>query len=75
MDFILEGNERLDAIEVKSGATITSQFFQGLKYWKDLQQKHAVEIPGRTYLVYGGSQTQERNNCKILPWHTVSKIN
>lgn len=57
------------AVEIKSGATVAGDFFDGLEAFGHLQ-------PGtHPILVYGGAERQERTSGLVLPWselHTVA---
>ncbi|MBX3739967.1 MAG: ATP-binding protein [Akkermansiaceae bacterium] len=60
----------IQAIEVKSGETIASDFFDGLNYWRE-------NLPGREitpWLVYGGAIPQKRTQATVLPWNDASSL-
>jgi predicted AAA+ superfamily ATPase len=62
--------DRLHAVEMKSGQTVASDFFSGLDYWRE-------RIPGKNFsawLVYGGSQRQNRRNTTVLPWNGLDPL-
>jgi predicted AAA+ superfamily ATPase len=70
IDFIVENDGLLDAVEVKSGRTVTGEFFRGLERWKEIAGKNA----GRTNLVYGGDQEYHREGHALLSWQNAAKI-
>ena len=68
IDCILEQGGRLLPLEIKSGQTITRDYFKGLKYWTKISQ-----TPGKeAYLVYGGSMDQKRGEGNVLGWRSFA---
>lgn len=60
----------IQAVEVKSGATVAGDFFAGLDYWSS-------KLAGRTvhpWLVYGGETAQNRNAGTVLPWSGLGPL-
>ncbi|HFQ80644.1 MAG TPA: ATP-binding protein [Desulfobacterales bacterium] len=50
-------------VEIKSGKTISNDYFKGINYWQ--------KISGNTskgYVIYGGESKQTRKNSIVLPW-------
>ena len=70
IDCIIEIADTLIQIEVKSGKTITDNFFNGLRYWKKLLGNKNTN----SYLIYGGEETQKRTPAKILSWKDVPSV-
>jgi predicted AAA+ superfamily ATPase len=66
IDCIIEENNRLIPIEIKSGETITSDYFKNLDFWKSISNSHE-----RGFVVYGGDQVQKREKAEIVPWDTL----
>ena len=60
------------AIEIKSGQTVQSSFFDGLDFYTSLS--HTTETV-RPYLIYGGNEPQQRTKAQILTWQTLSEFN
>lgn len=70
IDLLLEKSDHLIPIEIKSGATIASDWVTRLKDWQTLAGKMA-----RTpYIIYGGNQEQQRSGIRILPWRAISQL-
>lgn len=63
-DFILDTGKNLIPIEVKSGETISSSFFDGLKYFIALG---APALPTGV-LIHGGEAYYQRENFIVRPW-------
>ncbi len=55
-------------VEIKSGATIASDFFRGLGYWSRLTNSE----PANGWLVYGGEAEQQRSNGRVLGWRSLA---
>lgn len=69
VDCVFETGGVIKPIEIKSGATITDNFFRGLKYWKKL-----VPNVNRGYVIYAGEQEQSREWIEIIRWQRIGKI-
>ena len=54
-------------IEIKSGQTVASDFFDSLKKF----QKLAGDSVGQATLIYGGAQGQHRETAKVVPWKKI----
>jgi hypothetical protein len=54
-------------VEIKSGATVVSDMFDGLRWWSRLAGPAAG---GRT-LVYGGAEAYDRSGVAVRPWFSV----
>ena len=66
IDCIIEENNRLIPIEIKSGETITSDYFKNLDFWKALSNSQE-----KGFVVYGGDQVQKREKAAVVPWNTL----
>ncbi|MFM9951000.1 MAG: ATP-binding protein [Saprospiraceae bacterium] len=70
IDLLLDQGGRLFPIEIKSGRTIASNFFDGLKYFQTL----AGALPEESFLVYGGDEVQQRSLAQVLSWKNLNHI-
>ena len=70
VDAIVERAGQLHAIEIKSGQTIASDFFDNLDYWRR-QQPDAAITP---WLVTGGDQAQTRERGTVVPWSQIDTL-
>jgi uncharacterized protein len=57
-------------VEVKSGATVASDFFRGLDYWNRLTDAD----PAQSWLVYGGDVDQRRSKGRVLGWRSLRTL-
>ncbi len=63
VDIIIDDGSRLYPIEIKSGKTITADYFKGIKFWNKLTRKEEGTI------IYAGNELQKRSGgFKIIPW-------
>jgi len=70
IDLLIKRGESRVPVEIKSGQTITDDFFKGIKYWNKLTQTEGG------YLVYGGDMIQNRSNgIQAVPLHQLPDIN
>ncbi len=60
-DLFYETGQGIGAIEIKSGATIASDFFTSLKRVAKL----VPDITG-SFVVYGGTERQSRSDCEVV---------
>ncbi len=70
IDCIADWANKLVAVEIKSGRTISQDFFDGLKYWTDLSQNPIDD----NFVVYGGDEDQKRGSCTIVSWKKLENI-
>lgn len=69
VDILIEQNNNLLPVEIKSGKTITGEFFNGLNYWRK------ISGTGRGIVVYSGEQTQTYSDGnQIIPWFSINTI-
>jgi len=69
VDLIMNKNEELFGIEIKSGKKIDSLALKSLTYWQK-------QVPNsNSLLIYGGNETSEINNQQfVLPWNQIDDI-
>lgn len=70
VDVVIEQGEILVPVEVKSGQTVTQDFFLGLERWREI----AGEASGRSWLVYGGTARQSRSAAEVVPWREIGEL-
>ena len=71
VDAIIEtAPDTFQAIEIKSGETIASDFFRGLDYWRAKLTRQTLT----PWLVHGGTARQDREKAAVLPWHDLSPL-
>lgn len=71
IDVLIEtGPNSFQAVEIKSGETIASDFFRGLDYWRT-KLPHQSITP---WLIHGGMANQVREKATVLPWNNLSPL-
>ncbi|MFA5300437.1 MAG: ATP-binding protein [Lutibacter sp.] len=69
IDLLLDKRLTITPIEIKSGQTVTSDYFKGIKYWNKLTKKEGG------YVVYGGAMAQKRSNeIAVVPYYEIHSI-
>ncbi len=67
VDLLRETGGMLQPIEVKSGQTLASDFFDGLRRWTALPGNSALE----SWLVYGGDTALRSGATQVIPWREL----
>ena len=70
IDCLLDVNNKIVAIEIKAGQTISENFFSNLKYWQTI----AKTDPNQSFIVYGGKSEQKRSLGNVISWKQTNKI-
>ena len=70
LDVIAEQADRLIPIEIKSGQTVTQDYFTGLKKWRTFAGASA----GPAFVIYGGNESQKRSGVEVLPWRDLVNL-
>ncbi len=70
IDCLINMGNKLVPIEVKSGQTIMTDFFDGLSKWNVI----AESSPDNGYVIYGGDAVQKRSAGNIIGWQTSGDL-
>jgi uncharacterized protein len=70
VDLILDYGDKLVPIEIKSGETITDEYFKNLNYYSKLSSKYIDKM----YLIYAGDKKYTENNCIIKNYEDIDDI-
>ena len=62
--------EEVTPVEVKSGKTMSTSYFDNLKYWRSL----ADLSEDRGYVVYGGEQSMQTSAGALISWRNLDRI-
>ena len=68
VDLLIEKGLDLAAIEIKSGKTIQQEFFKNLKHFKK------VNPAATSWLVYGGTEAQNRSEVNVIGFTDLNRI-
>jgi uncharacterized protein len=66
IDCLVDENNRLIPIEIKSGETITGDYFKNLNFWKSLSNSQE-----KGFVVYGGDHPQKREQAAVVSWNAL----
>lgn len=71
LDLLVEGDGRLIGVEVKSGATVASDFFAGLETFgrRMAESRDNPEVELR--LLFGGETGQSRSAAEVVSWREI----
>ena len=70
IDLLIDTGNKVVAVEVKAGATINTDFFRELEYYRSLASGYLKA----SFLVYGGDQQQSRSNSLVVPWRNIMTL-
>jgi predicted AAA+ superfamily ATPase len=70
VDCVIEQGQDLIAVEIKSGRTLSTGFFDGLVYWNRLSGGGGRN----SFLIYGGENTEVRKEGRVLPWKNATGV-
>lgn len=68
IDILIEKGNKLSAVELKSGKTIHTDFFKGLRKFKNIKPDVSA------YVVYGGRELQKRTEGTVLGFEHLHMI-
>jgi predicted AAA+ superfamily ATPase len=71
VDVLIDQGSALVPVEVKSGQTVASDFFQGLEGWRRIAGQTAEDA---AWLVFGGDGEQRRAGLRVLPWRRIGEL-
>ncbi len=74
IDLLIEHGEELATVEIKSGATTTTDFFKNLKRFSDRMKGAGKTRRIRSHVVYGGDDSQQRSHAQVLSWRHVQRL-
>lgn len=70
VDCIIDEGASLFPVEIKSGMTITPEFFRGLNYWNEIAQAESK----KSYIIYGGDEKQARFQGNVVGWRAAANL-
>jgi predicted AAA+ superfamily ATPase len=71
IDFLIDGGAGLLPIEAKSGKTVATDWFDGLKKWSAFAGDRARQGA----LLYGGEETYSREGIAVTSWRKTGHVN
>ena len=70
VDCLITSGNAITPIEIKSGQTISSHYFEGLKYWYELQKTE--DYTGK--VIYTGAENQKRTYANVISWKSIDTL-
>jgi uncharacterized protein len=70
VDLLLERGGELNPVEIKSGQTIASDFFDSLNKWKSISERENKPA----WLVYGGDRELQNGHVRIISWRMLPEL-
>ncbi|HFA50635.1 MAG TPA: ATP-binding protein [Bacteroidetes bacterium] len=70
IDLIVDQGTTIHPIEIKSGTTLNTSFFKNLDYFNRISEND----PKLSYLVYGGSENQNRSRANVRGWASLPEF-
>jgi len=70
IDCLLVNGEKITPVEMKAGKTMSTSYFDNLKYWRPL----AALAEDQGYVVYGGDQSLQTSAGAFIGWRDLDLI-
>ena len=70
IDCLLVNGEKVTAVEIKSGKTMSTSYFENLNYWRSL----AALPENQEFVVYGGDQSMQTDAGTLISWKDLDRI-
>ena len=70
IDCLLVDGDRVTPVEIKSGRTMSTSYFDNLRYWRPL----ASLSDDQGYVVYGGDQSLQTSAGALVSWRQLDRI-
>jgi uncharacterized protein len=74
IDLLILKGQDMDAVEIKSGATITADFFKNLERFPGRLKDEGKMRRIQSHVVYGGNTSQQRSYAHVLTWQDASRL-
>ena len=74
LDLVVEAEDRLVGVEVKSGATLSRDFFTALRRLPGLVEAAGEGRDPVARLIYGGDAKQDRSDAEVVPWSGIQAV-
>lgn len=74
IDLLIEQGAGVDAVEIKSGATVSRDFFKNLELFAGRVRGDERGFWVRGHVVYGGDATQKRSEAQVLSWRHLERL-
>ena len=69
IDCVVERGDHLTPVEIKSAVTYSESYFDNIRNWNKL----SGNLPGNSYVIYGGEKSFQTKHGQILSWKDSDK--
>ncbi|MEO1367966.1 MAG: DUF4143 domain-containing protein, partial [Acidobacteriota bacterium] len=73
IDLLVEAGDRLTALEVKSGATVSADYFRHFKALRDRVEASSPHLEVEARVLFGGDHGQRRSDATVIPWRDIQE--
>jgi len=73
IDLLVNRGDILHAIEIKSGATVTSDAFRNFRHMDKRLRNTSLPDEITYQIIFGGEQSQKRTGIELLSWRNMLK--
>lgn len=70
IDCIIEHPQKLVPVEIKASQTFNRSFFEHMNKWNQLTETD----PGDNIIIYGGNDSQNTKNGRLVSWKTLGEL-
>lgn len=74
IDLLINKGKVLHAIEIKSGATASADFFKNFQHLAGRLSKTGLPEQIKNHVIYGGEQSQKRTQARLWSWRDTLKV-
>ena len=74
IDVVIEGGSALQAVEIKSGETVSADFFKNLSRFVSPSAEAGLSDGVQPIVVYGGELSQRRAQGWVVSWREVPRL-
>jgi hypothetical protein len=70
LDLLFEQGDKLQAVEIKSGATFVSDWLRAARKWQSFAGADALP----PWIIYGGTESYAREGARVYGWRTLTHL-
>jgi predicted AAA+ superfamily ATPase len=74
IDCLIDRGNQLDAVEIKSGETVSTDYFKNLHRFSERVNALDRICNLRSYVLYGGDVSQKRSDARLLSWREIAEL-
>ncbi|MBU0974876.1 ATP-binding protein [Patescibacteria group bacterium] len=74
VDLVIDQGLKQIPIEIKSSGTFNTDFYKGLKYWRNLMADSKEATTDHGFVIYTGEQTINGAESSLITWNSLDKL-